>query len=90
MRYMTEFAHTASVSIGAKGAGNLAYIDMLRGLAILGVLLVHSTGFGMAVVGLEKMPISVEWLLQAGRHGVTLFFCRIRFYPDAFNAHPNR
>jgi peptidoglycan/LPS O-acetylase OafA/YrhL len=67
---MSKSAHPAS----DKRDGNLAYIDMLRGVAILGVLLVHSTLFGMQVVGLKEMPMHIEWLLAAGRHGVTLFF----------------
>lgn len=70
---MTNFAHTASDSFEMSGEGSLAYIDMLRGLAIMGVLLVH-TGYGMGAVGLKKLPMHVEWLLSAGRHGVTLFF----------------
>lgn len=74
VRYMAKSAHPASDSFDNKRDGNLAYIDMLRGFAILGVLLVHSTLFGMQVVGLKEMPMHVEWLLLAGRHGVTLFF----------------
>jgi peptidoglycan/LPS O-acetylase OafA/YrhL len=70
---MTQSEQVVSSSL-AKGDGNLAYIDMLRGLAILGVLLVHSTLFGMQVVGLNKLPMHLEWWLLAGRHGVTLFF----------------
>lgn len=52
---------------------NLAYIDMLRGFAIIGVLLVHST-IGMEVAGLGALPFHLEWLLRAGKHGVDLFF----------------
>lgn len=70
---MTQSEQVVSSTL-AKGDGNLAYIDMLRGLAILGVLLVHSTSFGMQVVGLNTFPIHFEWLLLAGKHGVTLFF----------------
>lgn len=71
---MAKSAHPASGRFDNERDGNLAYIDMLRGFAILGVLLVHSTVFGMLVVGLKEMPMHVEWLLLAGRHGVTLFF----------------
>jgi peptidoglycan/LPS O-acetylase OafA/YrhL len=53
--------------------GKLHYVDMLRGLAILGVLLVHSLS-GMTAAGLDKLPLHLDWLMSAGRHGVELFF----------------
>jgi peptidoglycan/LPS O-acetylase OafA/YrhL len=52
---------------------NLNYVDLLRGLAIIGVLLSHCT-IGMAVVGLKNLPFNIDWLMHAGRHGVALFF----------------
>ena len=52
---------------------NLNYVDLLRGLAIIGVLLSHST-IGMAVAGLKNLPFNIDWLMHAGRHGVALFF----------------
>lgn len=69
---MTKTCPSTPDGLDAKG-GSLAYIDMLRGLAILGVLLVHST-LGMPTVGLEKLPMHIEYLLCAGKHGVSLFF----------------
>jgi len=53
---------------------NLAYIDSLRGLAILGVLCVHFTLFGKGVSGVESLPFHLEILLYEGRYGVALFF----------------
>jgi peptidoglycan/LPS O-acetylase OafA/YrhL len=52
---------------------NLDYVDMLRGLAIIGVLLAHSA-YGMSAAGLHQLPFRIEWILAAGKHGVTLFF----------------
>jgi peptidoglycan/LPS O-acetylase OafA/YrhL len=52
---------------------NLDYIDMLRGLAIIGVLLAHS-GYGMTAAMLREMPLHLDTIFSAGRHGVTLFF----------------
>lgn len=59
--------------ISSRDNENLAYIDMLRGFAIVGVLLVHST-IGMEMAGLSALPFHLEWLLRAGKHGVDLFF----------------
>lgn len=49
------------------------YIDLLRGIAILGVLSAHAT-LGMSAAGFTQLPLHVEWLLGAGKHGVSLFF----------------
>lgn len=49
------------------------YIDLLRGVAICGVLSVHST-FGMIAAGLTQLPMHAESLLFAGKFGVSLFF----------------
>lgn len=49
------------------------YIDLLRGLAIFGVVAAHSM-MGMAAIGLTQLPFHIDWLLSAGRHGVSLFF----------------
>ncbi len=49
------------------------YIDLLRGVAICGVLSVHST-FGMNAAGLTQLPMHAESLLFAGKFGVSLFF----------------
>lgn len=53
---------------------SLDYIDLLRGLAIIGVLLVHLTQIGMYIVSLRQLLLHMEWLLLAGKHGVSLFF----------------
>ena len=52
---------------------NLDYVDMLRGLAILAVLMVHCTQ-GLSAVGLQHLPLNLEYLMYAGKHGVALFF----------------
>lgn len=49
------------------------YIDLLRGIAIFGVLSAHSA-FGIGASGLAQLPLHFEWLLGAGKHGVSLFF----------------
>lgn len=48
-------------------------IDLLRGIAIFGVLSAHAT-FGMVAAGFTQLPLHMEWLLGAGKHGVSLFF----------------
>lgn len=70
---MTRPICIAVDSFAGRDDGNLVYVDMLRGLAILGVLLCHST-MGMGAVGLNSLPLHLEYLLMAGKHGVTLFF----------------
>ena len=52
---------------------SLDYVDMLRGCAIIGVLLAHSA-YGMNAAGLQQLPFHIEWIFAAGKHGVTLFF----------------
>ncbi|UOQ98429.1 acyltransferase [Hymenobacter sp. 5317J-9] len=52
-------------------APKLAYIDALRGLAILGVVLVHCVLFGTELHGLN---IWVRNLFDVGNRGVQLFF----------------
>lgn len=70
---MAKSENASSNGFDTKSDGGLAYIDMLRGFAILGVLLVHSL-MGAGAAGLNKLPVYIEWLLLAGKHGVTLFF----------------
>lgn len=55
-------------------AGDLEYIDALRGLAIFGVLCVHFAKFGMGALSLEGMPFNFDNFLTEGRYGVALFF----------------
>lgn len=52
---------------------HFAYIDLLRGIAIFGVLSAHA-GLGMAAAGLTQLPFRIDWLFGAGKHGVSLFF----------------
>ena len=66
---MTIMAEPIPVSSGE----HLAYIDLLRGFAIFGVLAAHG-GLGLAPAGLSGLPLNIDWLLGAGKHGVSLFF----------------
>lgn len=59
--------------VNARTESHLDYIDLLRGLAIIGVMLVHS-GYGMSAIGLKELPFPFDPIFSAGRHGVTLFF----------------
>lgn len=52
----------------------LAYVDSLRGLAVLGVLLVHTNQFGS-----EPMPWLLEKIAWKGSTGVQLFFLASAF-----------
>lgn len=52
---------------------NLDYIDSMRGIAILMVLLVHSTTF-FSIFNIEQLPLHIENILYSGKYGVALFF----------------
>jgi peptidoglycan/LPS O-acetylase OafA/YrhL len=52
----------------------LAYVDSLRGLAVLGVLLVHTNQFGS-----KSMPWLLEKIAWKGSMGVQLFFLASAF-----------
>lgn len=52
---------------------NLKYIDSMRGIAIVMVLLVHSQMF-MRLFHIETLPFNFEHLLRSGANGVALFF----------------
>lgn len=51
----------------------LSYLDSLRGIAILGVFLVHSTLF-FSVLRIDVLPLHLEKMFVAGQYGVALFF----------------
>lgn len=52
---------------------NLDYIDSMRGVAILMVLIVHSTMF-FSLVGITELPFNLEKVIYSGKYGVSLFF----------------
>lgn len=52
---------------------NLKYIDSMRGIAILMVLVVHSQMF-MNIYNIKELPFNLENFIKIGHHGVTLFF----------------
>jgi peptidoglycan/LPS O-acetylase OafA/YrhL len=54
----------------------LQYIDVLRGIAILGVLLLHFTGDTLLM---ERLPQTLRYMVQQGGLGVTLFFVASAF-----------
>ncbi len=54
----------------------LKFVDSLRGLAILGVLMVHC---GMTGSGHDSMPDSLVTFLNSGQYGVQLFFLTSSF-----------
>jgi len=56
-----------------ENAGHFEFVDSLRGIAVLGVLLVHT---GQRVAGL---PASVEAVTNFGAYGVHLFFVASAF-----------
>lgn len=62
-----------AVHSAASSGEHLAYIDLLRGFAIFGVLAAHG-GLGLTPAGLSGLPLHIDWLLGAGKHGVSLFF----------------
>ena len=70
---MTNLVSNYTDNFAANRDNSLAYIDMLRGLAIVGVLLAHSM-IGMSTAELRELPMNLERILWAGRHGVALFF----------------
>lgn len=51
-----------------QGVEKYKYIDVLRGIAIIGVLAVHS------YQNVEDLPWFVEWIMNYGQLGVQLFF----------------
>jgi peptidoglycan/LPS O-acetylase OafA/YrhL len=54
----------------------LAYVDVLRGFAILGVVFLHFTSLS----GVEAwLPQSVQFVVEQGGHGVQLFFIASAF-----------
>ena len=54
----------------------LAYVDALRGLAILGVVWLHFTGDAL---DFSTFPDKVRFFVQQGGHGVQLFFLASAF-----------
>lgn len=62
-----------AVHSAASSGEHLAYIDLLRGFAIFGVLAAHG-GLGRILAGLSGLPLHIDWLLGADKHGDSLFF----------------
>lgn len=59
-----------------KSADKLKYINALRGLAILGVLLVHTGQYG---TDRNYFSVTEQLFIDAGRYGVQLFFVASAF-----------
>ncbi|MBU3188448.1 acyltransferase [Clostridium bowmanii] len=53
--------------------GKIDYLDSCKGIAILGVFLVHSTML-FSLFKITSLPFSIEQLLYTGRLGVAIFF----------------
>ena len=51
----------------------ISYLDSCKGIAILGVFLVHSTML-FSLFNITSLPLSIEELLNTGRLGVATFF----------------
>jgi len=58
------------MGVGLERMGRLTFLDSLRGLAALGVVLAHFIGYASAHFGLPGLFEPLAY----GRYGVTLFF----------------
>ena len=58
--FVSEVGDVSNTSVPVGASARIASLDILRGFALLGILLLNILGFGMAAIGGISIPL-LDW-----------------------------